>query len=76
MWAKSNIGLTQAQSKELVITEVKYDDNIHTAVNGWTSFPEQMIKSYMMRGISRIYDDVLNSRLKASAIPADDWKCI
>ncbi|WP_441258716.1 hypothetical protein AB7008_09205 [Bradyrhizobium sp. 521_C7_N1_3] len=50
------------QSKEFVMTEVKYEDNIHTAVSGWTSFPEHMIKSCMMRGISRFYDDVLNRR--------------
>lgn len=50
------------QSRESIAAEVKYDDNIHTAVNGWTAFPEDLIKSYMGRGIGRIYDDVLSMR--------------
>lgn len=55
------------QSKEFITTDVKYDDNIHTAVNGWTAFPDDLIRSYMVRGIGRIYDDVLGMRSNTQA---------
>ena len=42
--------------------EVTYEDRIHTCVNGWTGFPDWVLKIIIERSIERIYDDIQRQR--------------
>jgi cyclase len=50
------------QSREHVVSEVTYEDRIHTAVNGWTGFPDWLLKIIIERSIERVYDDIQQRR--------------
>jgi len=50
------------QSRQQIAGEVTYEDRIHTAVNGWTGFPDWLLKIIIERSIERIYDDIQRRR--------------
>jgi cyclase len=50
------------QSREHIVSVVTYEDRIHTGVNGWTSFPDWLLKIIIVRSIERVYDDIQRRR--------------
>jgi len=50
------------QSREKISREVTYEDRIHTCVNGWTGFPDWLVKVIIERSVERVYDDIQRKR--------------
>lgn len=48
--------------RENIAHEVTYEDRIHTCVNGWTGFPDELVKLIIKLSIERVYDDIQRQR--------------
>jgi len=58
------------QSREQISREVTYEDRIHTCVNGWTAFPDELVSWIIVRSIERVNDDIQENRRTQSGASA------
>jgi len=50
--------ISRGQEIDQVVAEVRFDDNIHVAMDGCAGYPDDLIEMFQMKSITRVYTDV------------------
>lgn len=50
--------IARGDSRAVIVAQTRYPDRIHTAVNGWPSYPADFVAAVMRASIARIHDDL------------------